>query len=301
MHASTYSSTLIIAARAALQSPSSTRQDKPAPPDVTFQIEVNYVDVDVVVTDEKGNFVSGLTREDFEVFEDGKPQKVDTFTLCRNPARAGQRLRARRPDGARATRSPTASRLPGACTSSSSTTRTSARCGPSQVKKSAKEFVEQVHGRERHRGRHPYQRPNRRRAGVHEQQAAAACRHRQVHGPAHALAHDRAARRRTTSACRRLQRQHRATETEPTPSTDPGGHSRMEPTDFERGFRAVGVLDTLRLTAEFLDLGAGPPQGGPLLQRRHRLPHLRTRSAARAPPTSSAPRRTPSRWPLAPT
>ncbi|MEO5742900.1 MAG: VWA domain-containing protein, partial [Vicinamibacterales bacterium] len=35
-------------------------------------------------------------------------------------------------------------------------------------------------------------------------------------------------------------------------SSDPGGHSRMEPTDFERGFRAVGVLDTLRLTAEFL-------------------------------------------------
>ena len=26
----------------------------------------------------------------------------------------------------------------------------------------------------------------------------------------------------------------------------------MEPTDFERGFRAVGVLDTLKLTAEFL-------------------------------------------------
>ncbi len=36
------------------------------------------------------------------------------------------------------------------------------------------------------------------------------------------------------------------------PSTDPGGYSRLEPTDFERGFRAVGVLDTLRLTAEFL-------------------------------------------------
>ena len=49
----------------------------------------------------------------------------------------------------------------------------------------------------------------------------------------------------------------------------------MEPTDFERGFRAVGVLDTLKLTAEFLDVGAGTPQGGPLLQRRHRLPHLR--------------------------
>ena len=50
------------------------------PPSVTFQVEVNYVDVDAIVTDEKGNFVSGLTRDDFEVFEDGKPQKLEMFS-----------------------------------------------------------------------------------------------------------------------------------------------------------------------------------------------------------------------------
>ena len=49
-----------------------------------------------------------------------------------------------------------------------------------------------------------------------------------------------------------LQSEQQGTETEPQPSSDPGGYSRMEPTDFERGFRAVGVLDTLKLTAEFL-------------------------------------------------
>ena len=54
-------------------------------PGVTFQVEVNYVDVDVVVTDEQGNFVTGLTRDDFEVFEDGKPQKIDTFSLVDLP------------------------------------------------------------------------------------------------------------------------------------------------------------------------------------------------------------------------
>jgi VWFA-related protein len=54
-------------------------------PGVTFQVEVNYVDVDVVVTDESGQFVSGLKREDFEVFEDGKPQKIDTFGLVDIP------------------------------------------------------------------------------------------------------------------------------------------------------------------------------------------------------------------------
>ena len=55
------------------------------PPSVTFQVEVNYVDVEAVVTDEKGNFVTGLTRDDFEILEDGKPQKVDMFTVVEIP------------------------------------------------------------------------------------------------------------------------------------------------------------------------------------------------------------------------
>lgn len=54
-------------------------------PAVTFQVEVDYVDVDVVVTDERGNFVRGLTRDDFQVFEDGKPVKVDTFSTVEIP------------------------------------------------------------------------------------------------------------------------------------------------------------------------------------------------------------------------
>ena len=55
-------------------------------PAVTFQVEVDYVDVDVVVTDERGNFVRGLTRDDFKVFEDGKPVKLDTFSVVEIPA-----------------------------------------------------------------------------------------------------------------------------------------------------------------------------------------------------------------------
>jgi VWFA-related protein len=54
-------------------------------PAVTFQVEVDYVDVDVVVTDQQGNFVRGLTRDDFQVFEDGKPVKVDTFSTVEIP------------------------------------------------------------------------------------------------------------------------------------------------------------------------------------------------------------------------
>jgi VWFA-related protein len=54
-------------------------------PAVTFQTEVDYVDVDVVVTDQQGNFVRGLAREDFQVLEDGKPVKIDTFSTVEIP------------------------------------------------------------------------------------------------------------------------------------------------------------------------------------------------------------------------
>ena len=53
---------------------------------------MNYVDVDTIVTDEKGNFVTGLTREDFEVFEDGKPQKVEMFSYVELPVERPDRF-----------------------------------------------------------------------------------------------------------------------------------------------------------------------------------------------------------------
>ena len=54
-------------------------------PAVTFQTEVSYVDVDAIVTDASGQFVSGLTRDDFEVFEDGKPQNIEMFSYVELP------------------------------------------------------------------------------------------------------------------------------------------------------------------------------------------------------------------------
>ncbi len=42
-------------------------------------IDVNVVNVDVYVTDKKGNRVNGLTREDFEIFEDKKPMAITNF------------------------------------------------------------------------------------------------------------------------------------------------------------------------------------------------------------------------------
>jgi len=49
----------------------------------TFRAGINYVAVDVIVTDRKDAPVVDLKREDFEVFEDGKPQPIEQFRLVR--------------------------------------------------------------------------------------------------------------------------------------------------------------------------------------------------------------------------
>lgn len=55
------------------------------PPAATFQVEVNFVDIDAVVTDARGNVVSDLTKEDFELLDDGKPQEISAFSLVDVP------------------------------------------------------------------------------------------------------------------------------------------------------------------------------------------------------------------------
>ena len=55
----------------------------PASPDQTpiFRADINFVRVDVIVTDRQGNPVHDLKQEDFEVTEDGKAQSIQTFKL----------------------------------------------------------------------------------------------------------------------------------------------------------------------------------------------------------------------------
>jgi VWFA-related protein len=47
-------------------------------------VEVSIVNLDVVVTDAKGHRVTGLTKNDFEILEDGKPQPISNFAEYRN-------------------------------------------------------------------------------------------------------------------------------------------------------------------------------------------------------------------------
>ena len=57
----------------------------PQGPPVTFRVEINYVEVDAIVTDAQGNPVSNLTADDFEVLEDKKPQMISAFSLVNIP------------------------------------------------------------------------------------------------------------------------------------------------------------------------------------------------------------------------
>ena len=66
-----------------------TAGQTPAPPpqtqQPTFKLRVDYVEVDVVVTDRQGNLIRDLKKEDFQVLEDGKAQAITTFSLVDIP------------------------------------------------------------------------------------------------------------------------------------------------------------------------------------------------------------------------
>ena len=54
------------------------------PPPLVEKIDVSVVNVDVTVTDRRGQPVAGLTRNDFEILEDGKAQTITNFYLVEN-------------------------------------------------------------------------------------------------------------------------------------------------------------------------------------------------------------------------
>lgn len=56
-----------------------------AQPGGTFRTGINVVEVHAVVTDARGNFVKDLSRDDFEIYEDGRLQPTATFALVDVP------------------------------------------------------------------------------------------------------------------------------------------------------------------------------------------------------------------------
>jgi VWFA-related protein len=67
---------------AATQPPATTDQPPQQQPPA-FKTGINFVRVDVIVSDKKGAPIGDLKEADFDVVEDGKPQKIETFKLVK--------------------------------------------------------------------------------------------------------------------------------------------------------------------------------------------------------------------------
>jgi VWFA-related protein len=71
---------LLVALSASIAASPQAQTSSPATQSIpTFKAKARLVLVDVVVTNNRGEPVTGLEREDFEVLEDGKPQPVSNF------------------------------------------------------------------------------------------------------------------------------------------------------------------------------------------------------------------------------
>src|SRR2546423_116356 len=64
----------------AAQTPTQKREGAPEKDDVV-RITSNLVQVDAVVTDKKGQPITDLRPEEFEIYEDGRPQKITNFSF----------------------------------------------------------------------------------------------------------------------------------------------------------------------------------------------------------------------------
>lgn len=71
-------------AQAPAAAPAAGQEDDKSKAQRAFQTAVSEVIVPVTVTDEKGRFVSNLSQDDFELFDEGKLQKISYFTRERN-------------------------------------------------------------------------------------------------------------------------------------------------------------------------------------------------------------------------
>src|ERR671918_108200 len=72
----------------------------------TFRTDVEAVELDVRVVDESGKAVTGLTRDDFEVLEDGVRQQIRVFTPMDVPFLTRPRTAAEPPSDVQSNRQP---------------------------------------------------------------------------------------------------------------------------------------------------------------------------------------------------
>lgn len=67
------------------QQPSAATNDQQKPLEYTISVESNLVVMDVLVTDEDGNVLSGLKKGNFRILDNGKPQVITYFAPTEDP------------------------------------------------------------------------------------------------------------------------------------------------------------------------------------------------------------------------
>src|SRR5215831_16296518 len=73
---------VVLAAGLSAQTPKPPAQTPPAQaPQPTFRVQVDLVTNDIVVRDDKGNFVPDLKKDEFEIFEDGVKQDIISMSV----------------------------------------------------------------------------------------------------------------------------------------------------------------------------------------------------------------------------
>ncbi|MFN0084474.1 MAG: VWA domain-containing protein [Blastocatellia bacterium] len=54
---------------------------QPAGPPMTIRVDTDLIAIDITATDQNGNYIRDLRAEEFQVYEDGKPRKIDFFLM----------------------------------------------------------------------------------------------------------------------------------------------------------------------------------------------------------------------------
>jgi len=76
-----WSAVLQVALVAGLSAQATIPLSKPAQDKPVFKVTIDHVTNDVVVRDEKGNFVADLKKDEFDVYEDGVKQDISSMTV----------------------------------------------------------------------------------------------------------------------------------------------------------------------------------------------------------------------------
>jgi VWFA-related protein len=76
-----WSTVLCVGVAAGLSAQTPAPPQQPAADQPTFRVQIDAVTRDVIVKDDRGQFVPDLTKEEFEIFEDGVKQDIVSMTL----------------------------------------------------------------------------------------------------------------------------------------------------------------------------------------------------------------------------